>query len=219
MIRNVCLLLLLLACSQAVAQPEFPPLTGRVVDLADMLSPATEAHLTQLSAAHQQATSNQVVIAALPDLQGYTIETFGYQLGRAWGIGQKGEDNGVLLLIAEQERKVRIEVGYGLEGLLTDAIASNIINTVITPQFKRAQFDEGVTAGTEAIIQALGGQYQMVQRPGQNDDNSGWKLLAFIVLFFIFPNLFGGRFFGGFLLGSVLGSAGRRSSGGGFGGG
>ena len=117
-------------------------------------------------------------------------------------------------------------MGYGLEGELTDAVASHIINTVITPRFKRAQFDQGAVAGSEAIIAALGGQYQINRASRSNHDEGSdlWKILAFLVIFFIFPRMFGGRFFGGFLLGSILSSSGRSSGGfgsggGGFGGG
>jgi len=216
----LCLLLSAGLWAPAFAALEFPALTGRVVDRADMLSAAAERRITQLSAAHEEATGNQVVVATLPDLQGRSIEEFGYQLGRAWGIGQNDRNNGVLLLIAKAERKVRIEVGYGLEGELTDAIAGNIIATVITPRFKRAQFDEGVIEGTAAIIAALGGQYQIRTAPSQGSQTSPlWKLLAFVIFFFILPAVFGrSRFLGAALLGSALGH-GRGGRGGGFGGG
>jgi uncharacterized protein len=186
-----------------------------------MLSSQTEEQLAALSASHEQATSNQVVVATLADLQGYTIEDFGYQLGRAWGIGQQGENNGVLLLIAKAERKVRIEVGYGLEGTLTDATSSNIIFSVITPRFKLGQFDAGVLEGTTAIIAALGGEYRMREAaaPQRQQTSPLWKTLAFIIFFFILPALMGrGRFLGGMLLGGALGHSRGRSSGG-FGGG
>ena len=124
-----------------------------------MLDSAMETRISQRLEAHEKATTNQVVVATLPDLGGYPIETYGYQLGRAWGIGQKDKDNGVLLIVAKKERKVRIEVGYGLEGTLTDAIASNIIHTVILPLFKQGSFDEGIEKGAEAILRALGGKY------------------------------------------------------------
>ncbi len=187
-----------------------------------MLSSDTERQITELSAAHEKAGSNQVVVATFADLQGYTIEEFGYQLGRHWGIGQKGKDNGVVLLIAKADRKVRIEVGYGLEGELTDAISSNIINTVITPAFKRAQFDRGTLDGTMAIIQALGGEYDMNKVSGAQREQTSplWKLILFIVFFFIFPSLFGGRrFLGAALLGGALGHSRGGRGGGGFGGG
>lgn len=220
--RTICLLAVCLSTAVSAA-PSFPSLSGRVVDEAEMLSSEAQRRIASLSEAHEKATSNQVVVATFPDLQGYSIEEFGYQLGREWGIGQADKNNGVLLIVAKEERKVRIEVGYGLEGELTDAIASNIINAVITPSFKRAQFDQGVTAGTQAIIAALGGEYKMAPKPKGRDDRefSLWKLLAFIAIFFIFPGLFGRRrFAGGLALGSILANSGSgRSSGGGFGGG
>jgi len=217
----VCALVCLLWAVSSMAAPQFPQLTGRVMDLAGMLSAQTEQQVARLSEAHEHATGNQVVIVTLPDLQGYSVEEFGYQLGRAWGIGQQGKDNGVLLLIAEAERKIRIEVGYGLEGALTDAVSSNIIYAVITPRFKRAQFDQGVLDGTAAIIAALGGEYQVRdQSPPEQQTSSLWKVLAFIILFFVLPAVFGrGRFLGGLLLGSALGHSRGRRGGGGFGGG
>ena len=153
--------LLLLLCTWAwlaQAQPEFPALSGRVVDQAGLLDAATKARLTQLLAAHEQASSDQLVVVTLSDLQGLPIEDFGYQLGRHWGIGQQGKDNGVLLLVARDERKVRIEVGYGLEGTLTDAQAALIIQQKLLPAFKRGAYAEGISAGVDAILQVLGGQ-------------------------------------------------------------
>src|SRR5579872_841188 len=132
------------------AEPKFPPLTGRVVDAADMLDAGAQQQLTAQLEAFERASGIQLVVATLPDLQGYEIEEFGYQLGRAWGIGQRDKNNGVLLIVAKAERKVRIEVGYGLEGSLTDALSVNIINTVITPQFKTGQFAAGIEQGTQA---------------------------------------------------------------------
>ena len=96
--------------------------------------------LGQYLAGHERATGNQLVVVTLPDLQGYDIATFSNLLARQWGVGQKGKNNGVLLVVAKKERKMRIEVGYGLEGQLTDAISANIIHGVMTPAFKRALF-------------------------------------------------------------------------------
>ncbi|MFC7379920.1 TPM domain-containing protein [Brevundimonas sp. GCM10030266] len=142
-----------LATAPALAQsaPHFPPLTGRVVDQADLLSPATEAALTSKLAALEQTTTDQVVVATVPDLQGREIEEYGYQLGRAWGIGQSGKNNGVVLLIARDERRVRIEVGYGLEPVLTDALSALIIHDEILPALRDGDFDRGVTDGVDAI--------------------------------------------------------------------
>jgi uncharacterized protein len=137
------------------AAPTFPPLSGRVVDAANILSPQVETDLTTKLETLEKTTGRQVVVATVPDLQGYEIEDYGYQLGRAWGIGQKGTNTGAILLVAPNERKVRIEVGYGLEPILTDALSSVIIQTVVLPKFKAGDLEGGVVAGTDAVIQQL----------------------------------------------------------------
>src|SRR5579862_4890486 len=114
---------LLLIASAIAAEPVFPPLTGRVNDEAGVLSPQTRQQLDLMLAQHEQATGQQIVIVTLTSLQGQTIEDFGYRLGRHWGIGEKGRDTGALLIVAPNERKVRIEVGYGIEDRLTDAVS------------------------------------------------------------------------------------------------
>ncbi len=137
----------------------FPPLTSRVMDNANILQINTKQKLEHILKLHEQSSSNQIVVVTLNSLHGYSIEEFGYKLGRYWGIGQKDKDNGVLLLVAPNERKVRIEVGYGLEGALTDAIASDIIKYHITTEFKKGDYDSGVLNGVENIIQAIQGEY------------------------------------------------------------
>ncbi len=134
----------------------FPALTGRVVDDAGILPPGDVAALTAKLAAHEQRTGQQVVVATVKSLQGQAIDTYGYQLGRAWGIGQKGKNTGAILLVAPTERKVRIEVGYGLEGALTDAISSTIITGVILPRFRGGDIPGGVVAGADAMLRVLG---------------------------------------------------------------
>ena len=131
----------------SLAAPQFPELTGRVVDNAALLSAPEHKRLTRLLEEHEAQTTNQVVIVTLESLQGYVIEDFGYQLGRHWGIGQKGKDNGVLLIVAPIQRKVRIEVGYGLEGTLTDALSRNIIDTRILPAFRNNNYEHGIARG------------------------------------------------------------------------
>jgi uncharacterized protein len=138
----------------ALAQT-FPPLTGRVVDNANLLSPAEEAALSAKLEALETSTGRQLVVVTLPDLQGYEIEDYGYQLGRAWKIGQKGEDNGVILIVAPNERKVRIEVGYGLEPYVTDALSSMIIQQQVLPRFKAGDFPGGIEAGVDALLAQL----------------------------------------------------------------
>lgn len=230
MVRTAGLLLVcLLVILPVAAAPQFPKLSGRVVDEAHMLDPAQRQQLAAQLQAHENATGNQLVVVTLPDLGGYDIETYGYQLGREWGIGQEGEDNGVLLIVAKEERKVRIEVGYGLEGTLTDAISANIIHSVILPQFRRGDFAGGIEQGVAAIIDALGGQYQMRQRGNQGRaDDREWVVGMFVFFIFVFviypllraggPRGPGGMISGG-LYGGGMGSRGGGGFSGGFGGG
>lgn len=148
-------LALLLLAMPALAAPTFPPLTGRVTDAAGILPAETVAALELRLAALENTTTIQLVVATIPDLQGYEIDEYGYQLGRAWGIGQKGQNNGAILLVAPNNRKVRIEVGYGLEGVLTDALTSQIVRRNIIPSFKAGDMAGGVVAGSDALIKLL----------------------------------------------------------------
>jgi uncharacterized protein len=183
-------LLLLLSTLPALAQLKLPPLAGgRVVDLADVLSPAQEAALTEQLAAHEARTSNQVVVATVPDLQGYDVERFAVDLLRAWKLGQADRNNGVLLLVAPNERAVRIEVGYGLEGTLTDALSSDIINSRILPRFKAGDLPGGITSGVDGILAVIEGTYEPIARPVEDPVQSmapflivlGWFLLMTIL--------------------------------------
>src|SRR3982751_6011261 len=140
---------------KAWSAPKFPALTGRVVDDAHILSDATRANLDQKLAALERTNSRQLVVVTLPSLQGYEISDYGYQLGRAWGIGQKTLNNGILLIVAPTEHKTRIEVGYGLEPIVTDAFSSVVIQTQILPKFRSGDFNGGVEAGVDALIQQL----------------------------------------------------------------
>jgi len=144
------------ALAALAAGPTFPALNGRVVDEANILSPATEAELTTKLENLEKTTGRQLVVTTVPSLQGYEIEDYGYQLGRHWGIGEKGTNTGALLIVAPAERKVRIEVGYGLEPILTDALSSVIIQSAILPKFKAGDLEGGVKAGTDEIIAQLG---------------------------------------------------------------
>ena len=134
-----------------------PALTGRVVDQAGILSPAVKAELETALAAHENNTTNQVVVVTLESLNGANIEEYSLELARRWGIGQKGKDNGVLLVVAPNDKQIRIEVGYGLEGILTDALSSNIINYYIIPEFKKGDIQNGIKIGTQKIIALLEG--------------------------------------------------------------
>src|SRR3954471_4632306 len=137
------------------AAPKFPAPTGRVVDDAGILSSDTKAGLTEKLAALEQKTSRQLVVVTLPSLQGYDISDYGYQLGRAWGIGQAKLNNGILFIVAPNEHKTRIEVGYGLEPIITDAFPSVVIQTQVLPKFRGGDFNAGVEAGADALIQQL----------------------------------------------------------------
>ena len=139
----------------ALADPKFPPLTGRVVDDAHILTPAAQQKLTDELAGLEQQTGHQLVVATVPDLQGYEIEEYGYQLGRAWQLGRKGVNDGAILLVAPNQRKVRIEVGYGLEPVLTDALSSIILQRKVLPQFRAGHMEQGVVDGAEAIVAQL----------------------------------------------------------------
>ncbi|WP_110971775.1 TPM domain-containing protein [Pseudomonas huaxiensis] len=229
-------LLALFAMALAVrAEPSFPALSGRVVDNANLLDAHTRSQLGQMLEAHEQATGEQVVVVTLTDLQGLPIEDYGYQLGRHWGIGQKGKDNGALLIVAPEQRKVRIEVGYGLEERLTDAQSSVIINRIILPAFKRGELSQGIVQGAAAILQVLGGNplaQPSALSGGQSEGESpsllsiGLFILMVVVVLYLQGLGGGGRrggpgggFGGGFGGLGGVGGFGRGGGGGGFGGG
>jgi len=149
-------------------EQSLPALTGRVVDQADLIGPAGEATLVSKLAALESDTSDQLVIVTLPDLKGETVEETGLRLGKGWGIGRQDLDNGVLLVVAPKERKVRIEVGEGLEGLLTDARAADIIQRML-PQFKAGRYEDGIALGVNAITERLRSDRRRPQRLEQNE--------------------------------------------------
>jgi uncharacterized protein len=168
-----------------------------VVDDAHVLSPQTTADLTSKLADLQAKTGRQLVVVTLPSLQGYDIEDYGYQLGRAWGIGQKGQNNGVLFIVVPSEHKVRIEVGYGLEPILTDALSSLILQEQVLPKFRTGDVDGGVEAGTNAIIQQLSLDQASAQAKAQGATQATrphgipfGAIFGLIVFFIIFSGLF-----------------------------
>lgn len=220
------LLALAVSFASAAQALDFPALSGRVVDNAELLSSQQESRLSAQLESHESATSNQVVVVTLPSLQGTSIDDFGYQLGRHWGIGQAGRDNGVLLIVAPNERKVRIEVGYGLEGDLPDAIARAIIDNDILPAFRRNDYPGGIEAGVAAIILAIDGAYEPIKSKKKNDAYALTMILIIVMVFIIFGVSY---FFGNFDLSGGAGAGRRRDrhsrdsgsswGGGGFGGG
>jgi uncharacterized protein len=154
MIRGLLAFIFLALAAPAFAQ-DYPALSGRVVDQANLLDPAQEAELGAKLEALERASTRQLVVVTLPNLGGRSIEEYGVGLGRAWHIGQQGANNGVVLIVAVEERKVRIEVGYGLEGIMTDALSSRIIREAITPRFREGDYPGGINAGADAIIEQL----------------------------------------------------------------
>jgi uncharacterized protein len=228
----------------AHATPKFPPLTGRVVDDAHVLSADAQQQLTQELADLEAKTGRQVVVVTLPTLQGYAIEDYGYQLGRAWGIGQKGKDNGALFIVAPSEHKVRIEVGYGLEPELTDALSSIILQEKVLPKFRAHDVQGGIVDGTAAIVRQLGlpddqarqnvAQAEARPAPVRAPHESPFAIIFAAIILFWFLSAFigalGGRRGGGcasfWLLPLIFSGGGRGwgggggwSGGGGFGGG
>jgi uncharacterized protein len=215
--------------------PPFPALTGPVVDEAHLLPQDVSDQLSQKLAAYSQANGTQLVVVTLPTLNGYPIDYYGYQLGRHWGIGQKGKNNGVLLIVDAGERQMRIDVGYGLEGTLTDAQSVLIIHDVMAPHFRKGDYAGGITAGTDAILSVLGGHQLAASRQQVRDQGGTGFLMFLIVVFVLLPLLRAilGRGRGGpvgsrsgwlawLLLGMLSGGRGRGGGwggGGGFGGG
>ncbi|MDX2205852.1 MAG: TPM domain-containing protein [Hyphomicrobiaceae bacterium] len=187
-------LAVLVAAAPARAQPKFPALTGRVIDEAGLLSPADRSAILEDLKLLEAKSTDQLVVFTTKSLQGYPIEDFGYQLGRAWGLGQKGVNNGVVLIVAPGERKVRIEVGRGLEPVMTDLLAKLIIEYAILPAFRRNDFSGGIRAGVHDIKDVLLGDAEAVRQraeAGKKRNASGGDNMAlYFLIFFITVALF-----------------------------
>jgi len=203
-LRRHCLLLLALLMAALALRPDaalaqsFPPLTGRVVDAAQIIDPATAQQITQKLAALEQTTGRQVVVATVPSLEGYDVGDYGYRLGRTWGLGEKEENNGLLLLVAPNERRLTIQVGYGLEPIFTDALSGRIIRNVITPRFKAGDMIGGINVGVDEIIRILelppDQQRQVAADAGRRqqghsgkDIGSAIAIVFFILVFVLLP--------------------------------
>lgn len=199
------LLALLVSAAQAQIVPTdaFPKLTGRVVDQAGLLTQDQVRQITAQSDALEKASGRQFVVATISDLKGYEIRDYGYQLGRHWGIGTK-ENDGVILLVAPNERRVAIEAGYGLEPILTDALSSLIINEQILPRFKAGDMAGGIVAGAYAIIEQIGlpadqaaarQQQLLAERKKKKSGGNPFVLLFWLIVIamIVLPMLFGGR--------------------------
>lgn len=174
---------LLLAVAPAAAV-DVPPLTGRVVDGAEMLSPRAEAAISQSLAALEQSDSTQVVVLTIPTLEGEDIESFALRVAHdTYHLGQEGKDNGVLLLVVRDDHKMRIEVGYGLEGVVTDLLAGRIVDQVMVPRFRAGDFEGGIAAGVAAIGQAVRGEFKApTSRRFDRGRRSGDALFGLLML-------------------------------------
>jgi uncharacterized protein len=177
-----------------------PPPDRRVNDYAGVLAPAERERLEQKLIQRERGASNQVVVAVFRSLEGESLEDFSIRLAQAWRIGRKGLDNGVILLVFIDDRKMRIEVGYGLEGNLTDAVSSSILRDVVAPRFRDKRIADGISAGLDAIDQAIAGTYR---RPapaarGRSVFDTYWPVVLFLffavsLLSVIVPALFMAR--------------------------
>jgi uncharacterized protein len=241
--RIAAALLILLAALGAALALTFPTLTGRVVDQAHIIAADTAASLETKLKELEDKSGIQLVVATVTSLEGQEIEPYANQLFRAWKLGERDKNNGVLLLVAPNERRVRIEVGYGLEGTLTDALSKIIITNAIAPRFKTGDFSGGIARGVDDIITVLTTDAsEWEKRPSlrldsKSDDSMDWLFIAAIFAFvtlFLFSSKFrwfvtnvlfnimvnsGGRSSGGYSGGGGWSSGGSSSSGGGFSGG
>jgi len=227
-------LLLLLLCALPALALDVPQPGGYVNDLAGLLSPPAKLKLEQFLRDFEASDSTQIVVLTIPSLEDETVETYAVKVFETWKIGQKGKDNGALLLVAKQEHKLRIEVGYGLEGRLTDLLSGRIIDNEISPRLKQGDYDGGIISGVVAMAEAVRGEYQGTGRTSHKKRNSSPFGLLFL-LFFLGPMLarlggrrrsyrrsgifFGGPFIGGGGFGGGFGGGGFSGGGGGSGGG
>lgn len=199
---RLLLLTILLWAGPAAYGQSFPALSGRVVDAADLLDPAQEAALTARLEALERQSGRQLVVATIPDLQGHEIGDFSYRLGRSWGIGDKERDDGTLLVVAPTERKVWIATGYGVEGVVTDALAARIYRTAIIPRFRQGDFPGGIAAGVDALATLLTlppdeAKKQALAAEKENEADGGEIFVILfwvaVLMFIILPMLFGRR--------------------------
>lgn len=225
--KIITVLILFLAIFQLAAL-KVPALKGRVNDYAGILSSQEENNLENYLRQFENISSVQIVILTVKSLEGENLEDYSMRVADTWKIGQKGEDNGVVLLVAMQEKKLRIEVGYGLEGSLTDAKSGYIIRNYILPYFKKGDFYSGVAAGVQAVTGVLSNELNITEEQiaqSRQEEKSGKTGIPFGLLIFLFMIFFGGfgrrrrgGLFTALFLGSLLGGGSNRSSGGGFGG-
>ena len=183
----VPLFILFIGISTAIGQfniPKIPNKQTAVYDSVELLNATEKAVLTQKLLSYSDSTSTQIVVVIFPSTKGEDINFLGAKWGQAWGIGQKGKDNGIMVLVAKEDRKMAIQVGYGVEHLLTDAMCNRIISQIITPEFKSGNFYEGLNQGTSAIMKVLSGEYQE-ERSFDEEKSLLIKYLPFIIFIIV----------------------------------
>jgi uncharacterized protein len=201
----------------------YPSASGYVVDQSGIMDSAAQSRIEGWILELKQKTTAEVAVVTVDSTEPLSLEEYSVNLYKRFGIGQKGKDNGVLLLVAYKDRHMRIEVGYGLEGAVTDAKSSQIISTIMTPEFKQGHFSEGIEKGTAAIVTLIAKEYNVtltgVPEPVYQEQGSGsfWVLLLIICIFISFFFSRGGMFFPGIFYTGGYGRGG--FGGGGFGGG
>jgi uncharacterized protein len=173
--------LLFLSKTYSLEIPERP--LSRVSDYAKILKPEEISVLEQILYNYEKETTNQIVIAIFESIEGWDIEEFSIRLAEKWKIGQKGKDNGIIVLVALKERKIRIEVGYGLEGVVPDITARDIIDRKIIPYFKKSDYFNGLREGIDSLIKAIGGEYKV--------ENGKEGFIAPLVVFLIIVVMLG----------------------------
>jgi len=209
---------------------DIPANDGWVTDLGGFLTPQQETTLEQLMESYKLGSGHEIALLTVPNLGGRPIEDYALEVARQWRIGKEGKHNGALMLVTRAEREIRIEVGRGLEGNITDAISGRIIRGLIAPEFKNGRFYEGLFAGIEAMHAAAGGNYASIPEERKGKSGGGIGLFPLMIMIFVIVRLIrrkggggrGGGPLGWLLLGSMMSggshSSGGGSRGGGFGG-
>ncbi len=220
MTKKITLILCFILVSGIIAQPKIPEIRRYVNDLTGTLSAREADNLEKSLRQFDRESSTQIVVLMINSLEGYPIEMYAIDAAEKNKIGAKGKDNGILLLIAKADKKMRIEVGYGLEGALPDAMASSIIRNELAPYFKRGEYYNGIISGLRAIVQAVNGEYVNERKEDRREKKKGYGFIFYIIMFIVFSLFSRGR--GGglgalLLMGSLGGFGGGRSSGGGGG--
>jgi len=241
MAKKLFLLFSLLAVVFTAFSQQLPPKSNTLVtDLTNTLSAGDEQSLESKLVAFDDSTSTQIAVVIMHSVGEYDINDYAQKLGRSWGIGQAGKNNGILLLVALDDHKVSIQTGYGAEGAVTDQSTNEIIHNDILPRFKQNDYFDGLNAATDDLMKLMKGEYKSAKKPAESDDDNnygGYGFLIFIVIIILIAifrgrggggQIYGGRggaspfwwFLGGTLLGRGMGGGGGfGGGGGGFGGG